>query len=228
MKRTLIIVLVIFFTNSIFPQTRLLIKKTNGITDSLLLSDIKSITFNTNPVFSETFGDGDFTNNPSWIANVSSSGCPLGTISVINGELKAYQTNGNGCGNGAFIMINVNIPVSNSTQIQFDVKPTYSNVAGGAGVQNDEYPAVINLWIVTSTSETVVVRFAYNYRGGASWTGSNYIVKAFPNCQQNVWRRNEQFVLKEHVPNAVKIIKIQAGGQGWNYEGYFDNIKIIN
>ncbi len=48
MKRILMIILVIFFPISIFPQTRMLIKKTNGITDSLLLSEIKNITFKTN------------------------------------------------------------------------------------------------------------------------------------------------------------------------------------
>ncbi|MCK9212400.1 MAG: carboxypeptidase regulatory-like domain-containing protein [Ignavibacteriaceae bacterium] len=178
--------------------------------------------------FSDNFNDGDFTNNPEWTANVNSSGCQLGTISVINGELKANQTNSSGCSSGSFIKINVNIPLSDSTKIQFDVKPTFSDVEGGAGVQNDEYPAVINLWLATSNVDTVVVRLAYNYRGGASWTGAKYIVVAFPACQQNVWRRNEQFVIRNYVPNAVKIVKLQAGGQGWNFEGYFDNIRIVN
>ena len=186
----------------------------------------------TNPTPTTTFldnlNDGDFTTNPIWTSNVSSSGCPLGTISVINGELKTYQANGSGCGNGAFIKINVNIPLSDSTKIQFDVKPTFSDVSGGAGVQNDEYPATINLWLATSNSDTVVIRFAYNYRGGASWTRPNYIVIAFPNCQRDVWMRNEKFVIRNYVPNAVKLVKVQVGGQGWNYEGYFDNIKIEN
>ncbi|OGU55870.1 MAG: hypothetical protein A2V66_18045 [Ignavibacteria bacterium RBG_13_36_8] len=178
--------------------------------------------------FTENFDDGDFTNNPAWTSNVTSSGCPLGTISVTNGELRTYQTNGSGCGNGAFIYIDVDILLSASTKIQFDVKPTFSDVSGGAGVQNDEYPAVINLWLVTSIGDTVIIRYAYNYRGGASWTRTNYIVIAFPNCQQNVWKRNEQFIIRDYLPNAVKIVKVQVGGQGWNYEGYFDNISIVN
>jgi len=180
-------------------------------------------------LFQENFDDGDFSINPKWVVNVVQMCAPQPTkVTIVNGVLKFQQQNARTCGNWAHLTMTLNIPVTDSTKIQFDVKPSYSSVDNGAGWKNEEYPVVIRLKLTNQRDEFLDIRFCYNYRGGASFLYKDNIKLAFPYCDQDEWMRNEVYRIRDFFPDAKTIISLNVTASGWDYEGYADNIKIYN
>lgn len=180
-------------------------------------------------LFEENFNDGDFTNNPAWTPAVSQICAPEpAMIEVVDGVLRIYQKDARSCGTYASIVIELDIPVSDNTRIQFDVKPSYSTVDEGAGWTNREYPVTIILSLVNLKDEFLTIYFCYNYRGGESYYYKDHIRHVFPYCAQDVWIRNEVYRVKDFFPDAKTIVRFQIEGRGWDYESYADNIKIFD
>ncbi|MEW6556853.1 MAG: hypothetical protein AB1349_05795 [Elusimicrobiota bacterium] len=177
-------------------------------------------------VFSENFDDGDISQNPSWTVFNDDDDYPYpGTITILQGKLKISRYGAGGNGGAVGCRINVDIPVTNRTKVQFDVKAVYSNVAGGAGYTFGEYPANVCVVLNVGKSTPKYLNFAYNYRGGRS---DSKEIRIFQNVPQNVWQLNESFRIREYVPDAQKIIQIAIFGSGWDYESYFDNLFITD
>ena len=190
---------------------------------------VRSSTNDTIIYFEENFDDGDHTNNPVWHPDIRQS-CALDPpqILVENGVLKIYEANAGSCGTNASIIIDLDIPISDSTKIKFDVKPVYSSVDEGAGWLDVEYPVYFVLWFSDINNKFLRLRFGYNYRGGESFYSKDNISIAFPYCKQDVWLRNEVFTIRDYFPDAVSVKRLWIGGSGWDYEGYADNIIIFN
>jgi len=180
-------------------------------------------------LFEENFSDSNFTTNPAWLPTIVQMCAPQpATIAIVNGVLKIQQQDARTCGNWAHLSMELNIPVSDSTKFQFDVKPAYSSVDDGAGWKNDEYPVSVRLKLVNQKDEFMDIWFCYNYRGGASYLYKDQIRLVFPYCDQDEWVRNEVYRIKDFFPDAKTIIELRIAGSGWDYEGYADNIKIYN
>lgn len=79
--------------------------------------------------FEDDFDDGDYTSNPSW--KVDNDDDIPGEVSVENGALKILRSNVTLNGGRVGIYKNVNIPVNEDTEVEYDVKASYSNVRGG-------------------------------------------------------------------------------------------------
>ena len=177
--------------------------------------------------FSDNFNDGDFTNNPHWGFFPGGEGCHVtGIADVVEGQFHILKTNAPGCGTGTQIEHALDLEVTENTKITFDINPVFSDVGDGAGWTNEEYPAFVDLRLWDATNDSTDVRFCYNYRGGLSHTNGHMIFVVFPDVPQNVWQRNQMFRLREYVPGAVRMSLIMVGGNGWDYEGYVDNINI--
>lgn len=43
-----------------------------------------------------------------------------------------------------------------------------------------------------------------------------------------MWRRAEHFVVRDYVPEATCLSRIELAARGWDYEGYIDNVRIRN
>lgn len=179
--------------------------------------------------FYEDFNDGEYTRNPIWREDIRQTCAPEAPrLIVANGVLSSYQSGGGTCGTNAAIEVDLNIPVTSSTRIMFDVKPTFSTVDEGAGWFDVEYPVYVILWLIDEDNRLLRLMFGYNYRGGESFYEKDNISMAFPNCRQDEWLRNEVFVLRKFYPSAKTIKRLKIGSSGWDYEGSFDNITIFS
>ncbi|MCD4736941.1 MAG: tetratricopeptide repeat protein [Bacteroidales bacterium] len=194
-------------------------------------SDKSGINSNDTTIFfEENFDDGNFTDKPEWIPEVQQVCAPeLSRILVEDGVLKVYQSGAGRCGTVAKIKkTSLDIPLHDSTKIQFDVKPSFSNVTKGAGYFEREFPIYVTLYLLSANNETYNLSFNYNYRGGKSSYSKDHISIAFPDCRQDAWLRKEVFTVRDYFPDAILITGIHIGGQGWDYEGYADNVIIYD
>jgi len=183
---------------------------------------ISSILQNT---FSDNFNDGDYSSNPEWTV-VNNDDHP-GSVDIIDTDyVKFLRTNAGGNGGGVYLEYDLNIDINNFSFVKYDINPVFSDVGAGAGWHNGEYPINVYLYLLDENDNELTLRFCYNYRGGESLYEDDYIRVAFPYCEQNVWLRNEQFNIRDYFPQTVTIDRILIGGNGWNFEGYIDNIEI--
>jgi len=175
--------------------------------------------------FFEDFNDGDFTHNPEW---TEWSGDPGRLTEVVNGELRLFASVSGGNGGTSGIRIQVDIPVDDDTQVVFDGKPVYRNVVAGCGWQCGEFPVILGLYLETQDGREVELRYGLNYGGAVLDVDSPTFVQRAESVPQNQWTRDVRRRIREDVPAAVRIKMILAFGSGWSYEGYMDNIRIIN
>lgn len=176
--------------------------------------------------WSDDFSDGDFTNNPSWTE--SNSDDVPGIVEVTGDEhyVRFFRDAPGGNGGNIALEQDVSLFVDKSSTITFDVNPVYSNVVGGAGGGNGEYPVEIRLFLRDQEQNHLQLLFCYNYRGGASLYQDDFIRVAFPHCEQNVWIRDESFRIRDYFPQAVLIEKIELAARGWDFEGCVDNLAL--
>lgn len=226
MKKLLLIVSVFAGLLTTLLASDLIIHKTDGNDVSIPLDNIESITFGTNTSgFSDNFNDGDYTNDPVW--DVWNEDDIPGTIEIVDNDYVNFKrVNAGGNGGSVLLEKELDIALTNSTYVKFDANPVFSDVGNGAGWNDGEYPINLYLYLEDAESNELILRFCYNYRGGSSSTEDDYIRVSFPECEQNVWLRNQQFTIKDYFSQAVKIKKIRIGGNGWNFEGLIDNIEI--
>jgi two-component sensor histidine kinase len=221
MKRTGTFLLFLF--SIIFTLTSSFFYGSGSIPSRTALPDNGSI------LFYENYEDGDCTNNPAWQEFISQACAPQApTVSVVEEALRFHQSGAVKCGNYVYLQIDLDIHVSDSTMISFDVKTVYSSVDDGAGYRGIEYPIIISLGMVNSYDEFLTLMFCYNYRGGESHFTKDVMRVVFPNCPQGEWLRNETFRIRDYFPDAMKIYSIKIQGSGWDYESYVDNIMIYD
>ncbi|WP_340106298.1 InlB B-repeat-containing protein [Rhodohalobacter sp. 8-1] len=177
-------------------------------------------------IFTDDFNDGDFTSDPTWAA-MPGSIVPA-SLFVENGEFGVIRSGAGGSGSCGAIETPVNLTITDSTTVNFDVKASYSSVADGSGFNNGEFPINVRLYLERGNGDDGILQLSYNYRGGSDRTSGNLIQRGFGDVTQGVWLRNQQFNVLDNYPDAVKITKIWIGGCGWDFEGYVDNLSISN
>jgi PKD repeat protein len=184
----------------------------------------------TNTTFSEQFTDGDYTQNPAWSQVIGNYGTRL--YEIVNGEMHIQRTNAGGSGEGTLLATPVNIPVDNNTAIRFDVKPVSASVANGCGFTCQEHPVNIMLDVERADGSTWQLWYSYNVNTAydMSWPDGwyeNVTIVGEGDLPSNVWLRNQEKVIRDTFPDAVRITKISIGGVGWDYDGWYDNLAVV-
>ena len=173
----------------------------------------------------DDFADNDYTVDPQW--TFTNTAIRPGTVTQSDCIITINRSGASGSGGALYFSIDGTFPVSSSSTIEFSLKPTYSSVGDGAGWTDNEYPAEVILHMLDENDQELVLKFGYNYRGGASLLSDAYIRIAYPDCEQDVWLENEQHVIHDYFPNAVTITKIKFGGSGWDFTSSFNDIKLF-
>lgn len=87
---------------------------------------------------------------------------------------------GNGGNTSLAFDFDLGLAASDSTSIEFDVNPVYSDVGDGAGWHGAEYPAEVRLTFLDASGVSTDLLFCYNYRGGWGDTLAGYVRVASP------------------------------------------------
>ena len=158
--------------------------------------------------WSDDFDDGDYTNDPAWTER-NFDDAP-GTLEIAGSDdyLRIYRDVSGGNGGTTGVEIELSLYVSERTSVSFDVNPVHSNVVGGAGYHDSEYPIEVHLYLLDTSMNPLELLFCYNYRGGASLYEDDYVRVAFPDCEENEWLRQQSFRIREYFPQAAFVERI--------------------
>ncbi len=183
--------------------------------------------------FIETFDDGEFTSNPAWFFRYLPS-VGTATVGASTGALQVRRSGAGGSGQAIALETALDLAVGNQTAISFDVKVVSSSVPGGCGFICTEYPAMVTLLLELEDGSGLDLWLAYNndggysqvYPGGIGLAGGPIWIVANGAAPTNEWLRDERFVIRDLVPTARRITAIQLYGAGWDFEGWYDNVRI--
>jgi len=246
MKRFIPILMVLSISISVFSQTKMFINKTNG-TDSLLLSDIKSIYFKTYSSFPTQGLVAWYPLNGN--ANDSSGNGNNGTSN--GGITWVADRNGNSYGACSFNGSNTYINIPNSTSMQIPSNqltfslwfkcigtPMTTAVFFSKNDSQTDYPqysfqlnplTTIHFGITDTTNNLYWVNKDYNlvynqwYFIAVTWDGVNanlYLNDSLISTQQ--------FNIRMKKDNHPLQIGRDTGGDIDYYQGYMDDIRIYS
>lgn len=175
-------------------------------------------------LFEENFDDGDYTNNPAWVAYHAD--IAPGQITITDNAVRIIRTGAGGSGRSERLELEVDIPINAGTTITFDAKPVYRSVRSGCGDSCTEHPANVQLYLEDATGAEYIVRYAVNYDGAVQDVVSGNFKQYATSVVQNTWATDLQYTISEAWSGVERITKIMLFGAGWDFEGYVDNVVI--
>ncbi len=181
--------------------------------------------------FTEDFNDGNFTANPAW--KEYNLGSHLGTVEVVDGTLRIVRRSDvvrrvNGSDGGTGITLEADLPVTDATEVVFDGKVVFRDIPGGSGLSGRNHPVSVQVIVDDVEGKEVIVRYGLNYGNAVRRVDTTAYKQAGLAVLQNEWTRNVRFRIRALCPKAVRVTNLGILAYGWDYEGYVDNLRIID
>ena len=178
--------------------------------------------------FFDGFDDGNFSADPAW--TVWQPDDLPGLVEVIGTDrnhpaFHVYRTGAGGDGGNDGIEIGIDLHVDDTTRLTLDGKVVYRSVTGGCGNDCAEYPISLTLDLELDDGTPVQLRYAFNY--GTSIADLDYPAykqRAF-SVPQNEWF-TRSFRIRNEWPTARRVVRVLLYGNGWDYEGFADNVSV--
>jgi alpha-tubulin suppressor-like RCC1 family protein len=170
----------------------------------------------------ERFDDGDWTVNPAWAVD-SASGARL---SIAGGALTVARHGSHGLTLGAGLALPIHIPVTRTTQIQFDVEVVADSLRSGCGVNCGAWPAMVRVRVRNSDLSESEVWYAFSDKGGQGRTLGNVVIVGKNDAPAGTWLREQKFTIRDALPRADTILQVSLGGIGGDFEAHYDNIYL--
>ena len=170
----------------------------------------------------ERFADNDWTANPAWTMD-SAAGL---TASVVAGAVDVTRRGGRGAVSAGGLTLPVRIPVTITTQVQFDVMVGPDSARRGCGLNCASWPAVVRLRVRNTDLSESEVWYAYGPAGGASRTLGSVVIVAKGDAPAGEWLRGQTFTVRDALPRADTILQVSIGGIGSDFSGRFDNLLV--
>jgi hypothetical protein len=172
----------------------------------------------------ETFGDGNFTQSPSWTYYVPDGG--TSTWQITGGYYRSVRSGAGGAGRNSYLSLPLNIPVTANTRVGFDVRLVSTSLNSG-GAAGTEYPANVAVTVRNADNSLLTITFAYSATGGSPPAATSTAVWVLTAASANTWLTNLAYAIRTYAPTAAAIVRIDVGGMGWDYESHYDNIRIF-
>jgi len=168
----------------------------------------------------ESFADGNWTSGPAWSVDSASDI----RLAVTDSALEVTRTNSRGQVAAAGLTIPVHIPVTRTTQVQFDVMVRQGGAPCGLNCAN--YPAVVRLRVKNSDLTESEVWYAFGDRGGQSHSFGGVVIVVRGDVTAGSWLRAQRFTVRDALPRADTILQVSLGGIGAEFGARFDNLLL--
>lgn len=173
----------------------------------------------------DDFNDGDYAASPAWSIEINDPEIP-GTVSAVDEYAHFVRTGAGGNGGSTGIGIVVDIPVTDSTTVEFDAIASSRTVGDGCGWNCGEFPANVELLLEDATGGEYRLRYAVNYGDAVEDRYSADFKQIATSIPQGVWNRGLLFRIRDSWPNVTRITAVRLYGSGWDFDGGIDNITI--
>ena len=174
--------------------------------------------------FFDAFTDKNYTENLAWTAQNNDD--RPGSVDMSNDYPRFLRGGVGGNGGSVGIDMNVDIPVTLDTSVQFDVLANSRSVGAGCGWTCGEYPANVRIYVEDAAGNEHIVQYSYNYGSAIQDRNDSVMTRFSYSIPQGTWSRNLKYNIKEAWPQAAKITRVYLFASGWDFDGAVDNIKI--
>jgi len=168
----------------------------------------------------ESFADGNWTAGPAWSVDSASDL----RLAIADSALDVTRNNSRGQVAAAGLTIPVHIPVTRTTQVQFDVMVRQGGMTCGLNCAN--YPAVVRLRVKNSDLTESEVWYAFGDRGAQSHSFGGVVIVARGDLTAGTWLRAQRFTVRDALPRADTILQVSLGGIGAVFGARFDNLLL--